>query len=68
MIIPMIIGKMKMLTSKSINLLYGTPGAKNWQRDYHDHVVRGAGEYGRIDWYIRQNVARWGTDRLRKGN
>ncbi len=40
MIIPKIMGKLKMKTSKQINILQNTPGRKNWQKDYHDHIVR----------------------------
>jgi len=40
MLIPKIVGKFQMQTSKQINVLRKTPGATNWQRDYHDHVIR----------------------------
>jgi hypothetical protein len=39
MIIPMIIGKLKMQTSKDINIIRGTEGQRNWHKDYHDHVM-----------------------------
>lgn len=33
-----------------------------WQRRYHDHIIRNSGECGRIEEYIRDNVARWAED------
>ncbi|OGJ90195.1 MAG: hypothetical protein A2487_02655 [Candidatus Raymondbacteria bacterium RifOxyC12_full_50_8] len=33
--------------------------AFEWQRDYHDHIIRDAGEYDRIAAYIRNNRLEW---------
>ncbi|OGJ96721.1 MAG: hypothetical protein A2350_02050 [Candidatus Raymondbacteria bacterium RifOxyB12_full_50_8] len=33
--------------------------AFEWQRDYHDHIIRNAGEYDRIAAYIRNNRPEW---------
>lgn len=33
-----------------------------WQRNYHDHVIAGADELGRIRDYIRNNVQTWNDD------
>ncbi len=63
MIIPMIIGKFKMQTSKQINLLMNTPGQKNWQHDYHDHVIRNSNEYWQIKQYIINNPRKWWDNR-----
>jgi REP element-mobilizing transposase RayT len=38
------------------------PG-KLWQRNYYEHVVRGAGDLNRIRAYIQSNPARWAQDR-----
>jgi REP element-mobilizing transposase RayT len=35
-----------------------------WQPRYHDHIIRNAGEYGRIENYIINNPARWAEDRF----
>ena len=64
MIIPMVIGKMKMRTSKNINLLRNTPGTKNWQRDFHDHLIRNDEEYYRIKKYIRNNPVNWNNEKF----
>lgn len=65
MIIPKIIGKLKMQTSKDINLLRGTEGQRNWHKDYHDHVIRDIHAYHRIYSYIKTNPERWDEDTLR---
>ena len=68
MIIPMVIGKFKMQTSKQINLLMNTPGQKNWQHDYHDHVIRNSTEYWQIKQYIINNPRKWWDNRDNNGN
>ena len=35
------------------------PAPPLWQRNFHDHIVRGEQELERIREYIRQNPARW---------
>lgn len=59
MIIFKIIGKLQMLTSKQINILRDTPGRRNWQRDYHDNVIRLFDDYIRIKYYIDKNPENW---------
>jgi len=59
MIIPKIIGKMKMVTSKQINILRGTPQQKNWQANYHDRIIPDDNAYQRILKYINDNPANW---------
>ena len=34
-----------------------------WQARYHDHVIRNAGEYERIQRYIHENPQKWAEDR-----
>ena len=68
MIIPMVIGKFKMQTSKQINLLMNTPGQKNWQHDYHDHVIRNSTEYWQIKQYIINNPRKWWDNRNNDDN
>ena len=64
MLIPKIIGKLKMQTSKQINILNNTAGNKNWQSDYHDHVIRSSSEHQRIKQYIKNNHLHWKDDTL----
>ena len=46
-----------------INALRGAPGAKVWQRNYHDRIIRNEREWRATRQYIEQNPARWGDDR-----
>lgn len=62
MLIPLLEGKFKMLTSKQINLLRNTAGQKTWQSNYYDHVIRDNDEYHRIKQYIINNPAKWHND------
>jgi len=62
MIIPKILGKLQMQTSKQINMKRNTSGTKNWQSDYHDHIVRDILSYQRIKIYIRNNPENWKND------
>jgi REP element-mobilizing transposase RayT len=55
MLIPKIMGKFKMLTSKQINIICNTPGQNNWQSDYYDHIIRNEQECLRIKQYIINN-------------
>jgi len=40
MLVPKIIGKLKMQVSKPINIKNNTPGSTNWQHDFYDEVIR----------------------------
>lgn len=62
MIIPKLVGKFQMQTSKQMNILRNTPGVKNWQSNYHDHVIRNDDSYKRIRHYILINPQKWGED------
>ena len=64
MIIPMIIGKMKMITAKIINSMKNTPGYPLWQSNYHEHVIRDDEELQRIRKYIQENPVKWQKDCL----
>lgn len=68
MLIPMIMGKFQMQTSKQINILNNTPGQKTWQRDYHDHVIRNEREYRRIKNYIINNPKNWDKDKFNENS
>jgi len=62
MLIPKIMGKFQMQTSKQINHLNNTPGHKTWQSDYYDHVIRNYKDHQRIKHYIINNPANWEED------
>ncbi len=64
MLIPKILGKFKMQTSKQINILRNTPGEMNWQSNYHDHIIRNNDEYKRIKHYIINNPKNWDNDKF----
>lgn len=62
MIIPKLIGKFKMLSSKKINLLRNSEGNKIWQRNYYEHIIRNEVEYLKISEYIENNPILWEKD------
>jgi REP element-mobilizing transposase RayT len=64
MLIPKILGKLQQQTSKQMNILNNTPGRKNWQPNYHDHIVRDDASYGRIKNYIINNPKNWNKDKF----
>ena len=64
MIIPKIMGKLKQQTSKQINVVRITSGIKNWQANYHDHIIRNGDEYQRIKKYIINNPRNWKDDKF----
>ncbi len=68
MLIPLLEGKFKTLTSKQINLLRKTPGRETWQHDYYDHVIRNDHEHDRIQQYIIYNPAKWQDDTFNSEN
>jgi hypothetical protein len=68
MLIPKILGKFQQQTSKQINILRNTPGTKNWQHDYYDHIIRNNEEYERIKNYIINNPLKWNEDKFNSEN
>lgn len=58
-----LIGAYKTVSTKRFNELVHTPGARIWQRNYYEHILRNDDELNRIRQYIIENPARWGTDR-----
>jgi putative transposase len=62
--IPTIIRSFKSAVTKRINDLRLTPGAKLWQRNYWEHIVRNEPELNRIREYIHNNPAQWKSDQL----
>ena len=68
MLIPKILGKLQMKTSKEINQIQKTPGHKNWQSDYHDHIIRDDASYHRIKNYIINNPKKWEEEKFNADN
>ena len=68
MIIPKILGKFQQQTSKQINILRNTPGIKNWQANYHDHIIRNDKSYENIRNYIINNPQKWTDDKFNSKN
>jgi REP element-mobilizing transposase RayT len=58
-----IVGAYKSTTTRLINGLKCCPGAKIWQRNYYEHIIRNEGEWEAIRKYIRNNPAEWELDR-----
>ena len=65
--IPTIVRSFKSAATKRINELRQTPGAKLWQRNYWEHIIRDESELGHIREYIRNNPAQWELDKLHPG-
>ncbi len=67
-----IIRSFKSAATKQINTLHDNPGARVWQRNYYEHIIRGERDLDSIRRYIVDNPAKWADDenhpvRLRKG-
>lgn len=54
----------KSVVTKRVNELRRTPGAKLWQRNYWEHIVRDEIDLHRIREYISNNPGRWEMDKL----
>jgi putative transposase len=52
----------KMAVTKRINRLRDTPGARVWQRNYYERVIRDDGELARGRGYVAANPGRWAED------
>ena len=61
--LPAMIRSFKSAVTKQINEMCNTPGAKLWQRNYYEHIIRNNNELNRIREYITHNPARWDMDR-----
>ncbi len=58
-----LIGAFKTVSTKRINKMRGTPGARMWQRNYYEHIIRNDDELDQIRQYIIDNPSRWALDR-----
>jgi len=68
MLIPKIVGYVKMNSAKRINQSRNMPGARVWQRNYHEHVIRNEADLARIRKYVANNPRKWDTDRQNPDN
>mgnify|MGYP005856786213 CR=1 FL=1 len=57
-----IMGSFKSATTRCINKHRATPGARIWQRNYYEHVIRDQQSLERLRQYIQDNPARWELD------
>lgn len=62
MVLPNVIGYLKMNSSKQINQILDSPGVPVWQRGYYEHVIRDDRALNAIRNYIRNNPLQWETD------
>jgi hypothetical protein len=53
----------KSAATKRINEIRKTPGARLWQRNYYEHVIRNDDELSRVREYIVNNPGEWNLDR-----
>ena len=58
-----IIRSFKSAVTRRINEMRDTPGARVWQRNYYEHIVRSEQALDLIRQYIIQNPLRWHLDR-----
>jgi hypothetical protein len=58
-----IIRSFKSAVTKRINEIRKTPGAKLWQRNYYEHIIRNENELNRIREYIANNPIKWEFDK-----
>ncbi|MGD9488190.1 MAG: transposase [Calditrichaceae bacterium] len=52
------------ITSRKINKIRKTPGARLWQRNYYEHIIRDENELNRIRQYIIENPLKWQDDKF----
>ncbi len=58
-----LIGAFKTVSTKEVNRLMVTPGARLWQRGFYEHIIRNETDLPRIRGYITNNPAQWAIDR-----
>jgi putative transposase len=57
-----IIGQFKSVVTKQINVLRQSPGARVWQRNYYERIVRDDDELNKVRDYIENNPLNWTDD------
>jgi len=58
-----LIGAFKTVSTKQINEMRNTSGAKLWQRGFYEHIIRNDESLNRIREYIMNNPLQWELDR-----
>jgi putative transposase len=59
-----VVAYIKYLSTRHINELRRTPGARVWQRNYYEHIIRDQASLDHIRAYIISNPSRWESDQL----
>ena len=62
MLLPKIVGRLKMNSAKQINQMRNTPGISVWQRNYYEHIIRDEKSLENIQKYIINNPLQWYYD------
>ncbi len=57
-----IVGNFKSVVTRRINRMRKTSGARVWQRNYYERIIRNERELNAIRQYIHDNPARWRDD------
>jgi len=60
--LPTIIRSFKSAVTKRVNALRGTPGARLWQHNYYEHVIRNEHDLNDTRQYILDNPVKWDMD------
>ena len=58
-----VVGNLKSVSSRQINLMRGAPGSTIWQRNYYEHIIRNERELNAVREYIANNPLQWSLDR-----
>ena len=66
--LPEIVRAFKTFSSRSINVLRGTPGLAVWQRNYYEQIIRDEVSLAQIRQYIINNPLQWALDRENPAN
>ena len=61
--LPTIVRAFKSAATQRVNRVHGVQGARIWQGNYYEHVVRDEASLNRIRHYIETNPQRWELDR-----
>ena len=65
--LPAVVRGFKSAVTRRVNKMRNTPGARLWQRNYYERVIRDAEEFDFTRAYILENPARWAFDRNNPG-
>ena len=63
-----LIGAFKTVSTRRINEQHAMAGAKFWQRNFYEHIIRNEADLDRIREYIENNPLRWELDKLNPVN